>query len=125
MAPSRELAAAGHEVSVQVSLEAVGQLKPMLGREPHIRLDVADRIDDQRAAVPEVHEVRRVPETLIDERCDLNHCYLQVIASSSGHQQYDGRSCPRIRSASGTRLVLIGLSRFDISRERAQRIAQV
>ena len=53
-----ELTAAGHEVGVQMRLEAVRQLEAMLGREASIGRDIAYRIDDQRAPVAEVDHVR-------------------------------------------------------------------
>jgi hypothetical protein len=71
---ARELTAAGHEIGMQMRLQAVRQLQVALGREPLVGPHVAHRIDDQPAALPEVHDVGRVAEPLIDEWSDLFHC---------------------------------------------------
>ena len=68
-----QLAAAGEEVGVQMRLDRVGDRHPRSFGGGQIRRGVSRRVDDQRAAVTEVEQVRRVAEPFVDEGDDLTH----------------------------------------------------
>jgi hypothetical protein len=76
-----ELAAAGHEVGVQVGLGRKGDRQPARLRCGQVRARVAFRVDRQRAAVAQGHQVGAVAQALVDQGerfrrrgCSGRHC---------------------------------------------------
>jgi len=78
----RELAAARHEVGVEVGFEAVHEAQALRLSRTHVFRDIAGRVDDETAAVAEVDEVGRIAEPLVDEGCDRDQWTLRMCRSA-------------------------------------------
>jgi hypothetical protein len=74
---------------VEVGLEAVRQAQGVLLRGMGVRRHVAGRVDDEPAAIAEVHDVGGIAEPFVDKGGDrdqrsLRMCRLAVLVWRSG-----------------------------------------
>ena len=81
-----ELGAARHVVGMRVRVGGERDLEAARASLGDVLVGNPGRIDDERPAVAEIDEVRRMTEALVDERHDLGHQSTGVIARDAAHE---------------------------------------
>ena len=114
----RKFGTAGDIVRVRVRIGGEREFEAARTRRGTVILGQAGWVDDQRAAVAQVDEIRRVTEALVDERDDVDHRRGPVVAHEASALSDSGISCrrswrPRTLTKSTLRQNVAGCSPSD------------